>query len=77
MAQITEVAPGLGKWWLFLFIPAGLWLSWAIAHKWAPEAMGHGVPQILAALTLDGGRIRLRVPAVKMVATALTIGTGG
>jgi chloride channel protein, CIC family len=39
--------------------------------------MGHGVPQILAALTIDGGRIPLRIPIVKMVATALTIGVGG
>jgi len=75
--RITDHGPSLGRAWLFLFIPLGVWLSWAIAAKWAPEAMGHGVPQILAALTLDRGRIPLRVPAIKTVATALTIGMGG
>jgi len=75
--RVAEQGPSLGRAWLFLFIPAGIWLAWAIAAKWAPEAIGHGVPQILAALTLAGGRIPLRVPIVKTVATALTIGVGG
>jgi CIC family chloride channel protein len=74
---VTERGPGLGNGWLFLVIPFGIWLSWAIATKWAPAASGHGVPEILAALTLEGGRIPLRVPIVKTVATALTIGVGG
>jgi len=75
--RVAEQGPSLGKAWLFLFIPVGIWLAWAIAAKWAPEAVGHGVPQILAALTLEGGRIPLRVPIVKTIATALTIGVGG
>ena len=75
--RLAEQGPSLGKGWLFLVIPAGIWLAWLIAAKWAPEASGHGVPQILAALTLEGGRIPLRVPIVKTVATALTIGVGG
>jgi CIC family chloride channel protein len=54
-----------------------MWLAWVIARKWAPEAIGHGVPQILAALTVEGGRIPFRVPTIKMIATALTIGVGG
>ncbi len=62
---------------MFLVIPAGIWLAWAITAKWAPEAAGHGVPQILASLTLDRGRIPLRVPLLKTIATALTIGVGG
>ncbi len=61
----------------FLVIPIGFWLAWALAAKWAPEAAGHGVPQILAALTLRGGRIAPRIPVIKTIATALTIGVGG
>jgi CIC family chloride channel protein len=75
--RIAGQGPTLEKGLLLLIIPGGIWISWAIAKRWAPEAMGHGVPQILAALTLDEGRIPLRVPTVKMAATALTIGVGG
>jgi CIC family chloride channel protein len=75
--RLAELGPPLAKGWLFLFIPAGIWLAWAISAKWAPEAAGHGVPQILAAIAVHGGRIPWRVPIVKTVATALTIGVGG
>lgn len=77
VVRIGDLGPALGRGWFFLFIPAGMWLAWAVARRWAPEAIGHGVPQILAALTLDGGRIPFRVPTVKTIATALTIGVGG
>jgi CIC family chloride channel protein len=43
----------------------------------APEARGHGVPEVIEAFLLRGGRIRGRVAAVKSLASALTIGTGG
>jgi len=66
-----------GSTWILLVIPIGIWLAWAMAAKWAPEAAGHGVPQILASLTLHGGRIPPRIPVIKTVATALTIGVGG
>jgi len=62
---------------LFIVIPAGIWLAWLITAKWAPEAAGHGVPQILKALTLRGGRIPPKIPFFKTIATALTIGVGG
>jgi len=75
--RLTEQGPDFGRAWLFLVIPAGIWLAWAITAKWAPEAAGHGVPQILASLTLHRGQIPLKVPVLKTIATALTIGVGG
>ncbi len=69
--------PFLGRGWMFLTIPAGMFLAWGITVRAAPEVAGHGVPQIVAALTVRGGWIRGRVPALKTVATALTIGSGG
>jgi len=67
----------LGRLLVFLVIPIGIWLAWAMAARFAPEASGHGVPQILASLTLHGGRIAPRIPVLKTLATALTIGVGG
>jgi len=43
----------------------------------AKEAKGHGVPEIMEAVALKGGRIRPRVSLVKAVASAISIGTGG
>ena len=43
----------------------------------APEAEGHGTDSVIAAYHHPQGQIRPRVPLVKIVASALTIGTGG
>jgi len=43
----------------------------------APEAKGHGVPEVMQAILLKGGIIRPRVAFVKAIASAITIGTGG
>lgn len=43
----------------------------------ASEAKGHGVPEVMQAIIMRGGRIRPRVAVVKIVASALCIGTGG
>jgi CIC family chloride channel protein len=43
----------------------------------APEAEGHGTDAAIAAYHHQQGLIRPRVPLVKIVASALTLGTGG
>ena len=45
--------------------------------RWASEAKGHGVPEVIEAISVRGGRIRPRVPVVKAIASAVTIGSGG
>lgn len=42
----------------------------------APEAKGHGVPEVLKAMALHGGRIRPVVVMVKALASAIAIGSG-
>lgn len=64
---------------------AGLLLAMAIAglivgyviDRWASEAKGHGVPEVMEAVALRGGLIRPRVAILKVLASSLTIGTGG
>lgn len=48
-----------------------------IVHRFAREAKGHGVPEVMTALATRGGRIRKRVVTVKVIASSLTIGFGG
>lgn len=51
-------------------------VGWLVS-RYASEAKGHGVPEVMQAVALHGGRIRPIVPAVKSFASALTIGSGG
>jgi CIC family chloride channel protein len=64
--------------WLLVLIPAlgGLACGW-IVYTWAPEAEGHGTDAAINAFHHHQGEIRPRVPIVKMVASAITLGTGG
>ncbi len=65
-------------WWFILFAPAlGGLLVGPIVKVFAPEAKGHGVPEVMNAVETRGGRIRPRVAAAKAVASSLTLGTGG
>ena len=48
-----------------------------LIYRWAREARGHGVPEVMLAVADNGGRIRPQVSAVKALASALTIGSGG
>jgi len=43
----------------------------------APEAKGHGVPEVMEAVALREGRIRKRVALVKILASGICIGSGG
>lgn len=45
--------------------------------RWAREARGHGVPEVMEAVALKGGRIRPVVAVVKSLASSLNIGSGG
>jgi len=48
-----------------------------IVNKVAPETKGHGVPEVIEAVTMAGGVIRTRVAVVKILVSSLTIGSGG
>ncbi len=48
-----------------------------LTYYLAREAKGHGVPEVMLAVATMGGRIRPRVAAVKSLASAICIGSGG
>lgn len=48
-----------------------------LVYRFAPEARGHGVPEVMLAVHSQEGRIRGRVPVVKALASAICIGAGG
>ena len=64
--------------WLLLIVPtAGGLLSGFLVFTFAPEAEGHGTDSVIDAYHRKQGQIRPRVPLIKIVASAITIGTGG
>ncbi|MBC8549995.1 MAG: chloride channel protein, partial [Candidatus Brocadiales bacterium] len=55
----------------------GLMLVAFITNFFAKEAKGHGVPEVMSAVTRKGGVIRPRIVIIKMFVSAITIGSGG
>ncbi|HEX5450793.1 MAG TPA: chloride channel protein, partial [Candidatus Limnocylindrales bacterium] len=60
-----------------LIVAAGGLISGFIVFRLAPEAEGHGTDTAIAAFHHAPRGIRARVPLVKLVASAITIGSGG
>jgi CIC family chloride channel protein len=69
--------PGLGVWFLVLAPVVGGLIYGPLISRFASEAQGHGVPEVMLAVAENGGRIRPRVAVVKSLASALCIGSGG
>jgi CIC family chloride channel protein len=69
--------PGLGIWFVVLAPVIGGLIYGPLVARFAPEARGHGVPEVMLAVAERGGRIRPQVPVVKALASALCIGSGG
>ncbi|MEU6559528.1 chloride channel protein [Nocardia nova] len=69
--------PFLGPWFVLLApVVAGL-VYGPLVYRFAPEARGHGVPEVMYAVAARGGRIPPQVTVVKALASALCIGGGG
>ncbi|GII99004.1 CIC family chloride channel protein [Sediminihabitans luteus] len=69
--------PWLGPWFVVLAPVVGGLVYGPIVYLGAREARGHGVPEVMLAVARHGGRIRARVAAVKALASAICIGSGG
>lgn len=71
---LPEVVGILG--WVAAPIIGGLIVAFIVV-RYAPEAKGHGVPEVIEAYALREGKIRFRVPLLKSLASAICIGSGG
>jgi CIC family chloride channel protein len=66
-----------GLWLIPVATTLGGLLSGALVYGLAPETEGHGTDTVVKALHWTWGSIRARVAPVKMLASAITIGSGG
>ena len=75
---LTEGLGPVGfKWWLPLIPMVGGLLVGPIIYRFASEAKGHGVPEVMNSVARLGGIIRPRVAVAKTIASAICIGSGG
>ena len=67
----------LGQYYVILIPAAGGLIVGLLVYFGAREARGHGVPEVMEAVAVRGGRIRPRVALVKVLASSICIGSGG
>ncbi len=70
-------ASEFSPWKLLVVLAVGGFLSGILVNLFAPEAEGHGTDAAIEAYHFKRGFVRPIVPLIKLVASALTIGTGG
>ena len=74
-ANVYTPASPWGIYVIFVPVVGGLAVTFLV-NTFAPEARGHGVPEVMDAIYYKEGVIRPVVAAVKSLASALSIGTG-
>jgi CIC family chloride channel protein len=67
----------LGQYHIIIIPAAGGLIVGLLVYFAAREAKGHGVPEVMEAVAVKGGRIRPRVAVVKALASSICIGSGG
>ena len=73
----NPLVPHLGIWFVVLAPVVGGLIYGILIDRFAREARGHGVPEVMLAVAEHGGRIRPQVAVIKSLASALCIGSGG
>ena len=66
-----------GIWVVVVTIPIGMTASWLIDRRWGPAVSGGGITETMVGLGIHGGYLPTGKVLPKIVATALTLGTGG
>ena len=74
-ANILEGPSRFGDLLFFSPIIGGLIVVFLV-QRFAPEAKGHGVPEVMDSIFYGGGNIRWQVAVIKSLASALSIGSG-
>lgn len=75
---ISAHAHGPLRIWMLCLVPAvGGLFSALLVYRFAPEAEGHGTDAAIRAYHRDRGKIRARIPLIKLIASAFTLASGG
>jgi CIC family chloride channel protein len=74
-ANISDGPSRFGNWIFLSPVLGGLVVVFLVEH-FAPEAKGHGVPEVMDSVFYKRGNIRWQVAVIKSLASALSIGSG-
>jgi len=75
--EALQWVPPKSMYRLLIIMTMGGLLAGLMVYTFAPEAEGHGTDAAIRAYHRNNGKIRPRVPIVKAIASAITIGSGG
>ena len=75
--QLSEESQSLLPFPHYYLLPFGLLLTVWLVKRFAPDAKGHGTEKVIEAVHKKSGKIELAVIPVKLLATIITIFSGG
>ena len=75
-ANVHTLAGHIGAWVILVPVVGAIFVAFLVG-TFAPEAKGHGVPEVMDAIYYQKGNIRGIVAVIKSIASAVSIGTGG
>ncbi|MGB7967703.1 MAG: chloride channel protein, partial [Methylocella sp.] len=75
-ANVHTPSSPWGAWIILVPVLGAIGVAFLV-KTFAPEAKGHGVPEVMDAIYHKDGRIRPVVAVIKSLASALSIGSGG
>ncbi len=75
--QLSEQSQNLLPFEYYYLLPFALLLTVWLVKRFAPDAEGHGTEKVIEAVHKKSGKIELAVIPVKLVATVLTVFSGG
>lgn len=74
--NVGEIVAGLAWWQICLMPVLGGLVMGPMVHFLFPGSKGHGVPEVMVSVALEGGRLGLKDGLGKMLASAISIGAG-
>jgi CIC family chloride channel protein len=78
LESVTELLHPLRHyWWAFVLPALGALLSSLYLEKISREGAGHGIPEVIYAVSRYGGLLRLRSSYSRLISSFLTISSGG
>ncbi|MEZ4265531.1 MAG: chloride channel protein [Myxococcota bacterium] len=74
---VSASLPDASRFWVLLIPTVGALVAGLVSARFAPETMGSGTDLVIDAYHRQSGRLRRRVPWVKLISSTATVGSGG
>lgn len=75
--DFSSVVSGISEWAVFIIPVIGMLVVWAFLRVTLRKGEGHGVEEVMRAITLQEGRIPAHIAPVECIASSFCIGFGG